>query len=734
MRQRIGISNRRLGRVLRTALAACTIGACVSACGTAERTAGSLGTSLHAERDFHSVGAQSRDGDPDSSVSPFVTVADGHLSRNGQRLRQWGVNLQSGMFRSYSEIDHLVDRLHALGFNAVRLWPTAGTFYTSTASGVIANESRQGDGSALDRFDYLVWRLGQAGMTIQMTMLHYLDLPMLRASRPLRDAALVSPTMTDAELRRLHGFAPYVSDVYRSVLEDHMRHVLRRVNPYTGLRYADERSVSAWELANEANLVTCALSSDCLRTQPAIIRANLARAWRMSPLNPGAAGIPDDLEKSTDALSAAYRRFVALRFVQISNELKQHAVRVGGPASGVAAQPFIFSTGPGTPIAAAHFAYGSGDVLSLGAYHSPLTRSNGLYGTPWQPISTGGPPIPFLEYARIDRKPFVVYETSFFRPYPYRAEWGPVMAAIGLQQDWDGVFLYTYGQPWAIYEGEGRPSQYGRRPLPVPVSGRAGSYYGNHDYGFHHGGDPIVMASWSIGARLFADADDSTFQKRPTAVWDIPLDGAFRPGHGYPAAMLQPSNRIDLPRARAVSLRFVESGSEVRCSPCSSGNPVAADTSAIRWSDSQLRIETAGGAAVAGVLSPSSGIALPNGITAAAESEGFGVIAAIPRRDAASHGIRLYVLGNAQNTGHLFDGALVDFRSPAGALRGSLVRGELPLVFTGADVSFSFDRPEWSIREADFGLRYVTSTRQFDGRYRWFANRGLFLAEISPTP
>jgi len=94
-------------------------------------------------------------------------------------------------------------------------------------------------------------------------------------------------------------------------------------------------------------------------------------------------------------------------------------------------------------------AYGAGDIFSLGGYHSPLVKE-GNSPRVWLPISEGGTGVPYLDL-KTNNKPFIVYETSFFRPYPYRAEWGIVLAALALQQDWDGVFLYIYGQPWAIY-------------------------------------------------------------------------------------------------------------------------------------------------------------------------------------------------------------------------------------------------------------------------------------------
>lgn len=662
-------------------------------------------------------------------VERYVTVKNGHLYRSGARLRQWGVNLQSGVFHTYAEIDNLVTRLQALGFNAVRLWPTAGTFYKISDLGTEPNSSVRGDGSDLDRFDYLVWKLGQAGMTIQMAMLHYLDLPMLRASRRAGVTELVSSMTADADLRRLHGIAPYISAAYRGMLKEHIRWALSRVNPYSGQRYADEPAVSVWELANESTFVTCATSDACTGALPPAVRDVLTRAWQESPLNADGSALPTTLQGGTDSKTIAYRKFVAKTFVEVSSELREFARGVGGIDSGIAVQPFVFSTGPGNAVASAHYAHGAGDVFSGAAYHSPLSKTNGLDGSPWRPISLGGPTVPFLEYAKIEGKPITIYESSFFRPYPYRAEWGPVMAAFAIQQDWDGVFLYTYGQPPTIYSDEGRDSGYGTKPLAEPASGASGGL-GDYTFGFHHGSDPVAMASWSIGAGLFLGTS-GTDEAMPRAVWDLPLDRAFGPGHGYPPDFLLPENRLDLPRTRAVAVRFVDSLGAVACSPCLAGTPGTTGTAKVMWDKSAgfLRVETPGGTAVAGQLKDALG-ALGAGVNASSKSPGFGVVARLSAGSSSGRRATLYVLGNVVNTGMVFDPALVDFSSPAGAVSGALARGGMPLVFSGPTVSFSFSIPIEGLQEAPFSL-IASKMPEISPTYTLPATRGVFRSELS---
>lgn len=635
-----------------------------------------------------------------ATADAYIIAAGGHLYRNGARLRQWGVNLQSGVFRSYAEIDNLIVRLKRLGFNAVRLWPTPGTFYSTGPAGLQANVSHRGDGSALDLFDYLVWRLSRSGMTIQMTALHYLDLPTLRAQGDEAIASWIASATSDAELRRLHGFAPYILKPYRLLLERHIEHVLARVNAYSGHRYADEPAVSAWELANEASFVSCSADPACVRSLPPIARVALLTAWEEYARRQFVGATPSHSSFSSHSHTAEFRQFVAERFIDVSKGLEETARRAGGAGSGVAVQPFIYSTGPVAPDALAHFAYGAGDVLAVAAYHSPLVRSNGLHGSPWLPVTVGGPRVPYLEYVKIEGKPLVIYETSFFRPYPFRAEWGPMMAAIALRQDWDGVFLYMYGQPWVIYEGSGGSVAYGRKPLPEPTYGASGEF-GRYTFGFHHGGDPVTMASWAVGGELFLNTPPGD-APRNQALWDIPLDGVFGSRRGYPDGLSTTANKLELPRAAGFAVRFLRVGQEVRCSPCLMTNADVIDAMEITWGslESPFRVATPAGAVVVGYIRGALDL-LGNGISARVSDDGFGVVARMKHPGDASH---VYVIGDLQNSGMQFDTSRIDFGSPAGALSGVLNRGELPFVHAGPTVHLTLDDIDRQARSVSFDL------------------------------
>ncbi|MFZ4703720.1 MAG: hypothetical protein ACOYMG_27055, partial [Candidatus Methylumidiphilus sp.] len=574
--------------------------------------------------------------------------------------------------------------------------------------------SVMGDGSDLDRFDYLVAVASRKGINLQMPMLHYLDLPYLRALQDPAIAEMVKASIDDSMLRRAHGFAPYVSPGYRDRLKLHMRWMLLRRNPYTGRRYADEPAVSTWELANEAVFVHCAIDPACLRRLPPVALTYLNAAWQGSPHNADKSTLPADLDALTKpAFFVNYSRFVAEQFISVSTELRAFARSVGGPDSGVAVQPFIFNTDPGERTALSHYAYSAGDVFSASGYSSPLESKQGYFGSPWRPFVAGGKPIPFLEYIKIQDKPFIMYEGSFFRPYPFRAEWGIVIAAIALKQDWDGAFLYSYGQPDVIYHNDERGVRYGSKTLPAPVPGDKGER-GHYAYSFHHGGDPVTMASWSVGGRLFLAASDK--KTEPEIVWDIPLDQVFKPGLGYPAVFLSPSNLVATPRVKSMAVRFT--GSNPTCSPCITNSRVASDV-ITEWNIAarRLTVQTPGGKAIAGELSGNLGVLYP-GIAAQTVKSGFGVVAII--KDADEQAKHLYLIGNAENSGEQFNPMRVNYDSPDGAMAGMVARGVAPLIYSGPDVRFLFSDPSQLYSEIDFGL--VMSAKEKVGSHYVFSS------------
>lgn len=633
-------------------------------------------------------------------------MRDGHLHRDGARLRVWGVNLQAGTFKSYEEVDRLIERCRALGFNALRVWPVTGTFYApSNGPAMKPRIARKGDGSDQDRFDYLIAKASQAGMVVQMTMLHYMDLPMLRTLRDSPLASLVQSASSEQELRTLSGMAPYVSGPYRAAMKDHIARMLERVNPYTHRRYADEPAVLAWELGNEGRFVECALSSSCLQGLPAVFRSQLLDSWVAEPDHPRDASLEVVAGKVAGPHYAAYSRFIATTFQRVSEELRDHARTIGGPDSAIARQPFIFNTGPVSTSGLGHYAYSRGDIFSIGVYSSPL-RARGLDGTAWMPTTSGGPLPPGTVTMKVKDKPLVVYETSFFRPFPFRAEWGPLMAAIALQQDWDGAFLYQYGQPAIIYTQAGKPEGYGTVPLSEPVARDVGA--GDYTVGFHHGSDPVAIGSWSAAGRLFTSVRETV---PPANVWRIPMAALFSEPSGYPTGTLA---RLAEAAMHGPTVVEFDSGSAPHCAPCALPAS-AAKSFTVAWpvAGAPLIVTAPGGVLYAGKLVEGQTKALVKGIQFTPRTTAFGLVAGLQDAVAGQPDgtvATVVVLGDVRNSASQFDAARVDFSSPAGAMAGLRAKGGLPLLYDGPMVDLAIGM-EAEVIDQDFGLQSSPAKR-----------------------
>lgn len=641
----------------------------------------------------------------DTSAS-YVTVRDGHLYRNNKRLRQWGVNLQSGVFPTYAEIDLLVERMVNLGFNAVRLWPTGGTFYTPTTAGPVPVVATRGDGTARDRYDYLVHKLSAAGMTIQMTALHYWDLPSLRSVTQPEVKQWVSSARNDSELRMLAGIAPYVSNTYRQFLKSHMQRQLSHVNPYTERPFFDEPSVSGWELANESRFVECSLTPECIQALPPVAFAALSARWQESSRNRLGQPLPTEMSAFIESATYPdYARFVYDTFIAASEDMRANARGLASSGKGVAVQPFVFNTGPVTPNAVAHLAYGRGDIFSVGSYRSPLQQTGGLDGSAWLPTVVGGKVPAYLNHVKIEGKPMVIYETSFLRPYSYRAEWGPLMAAIALQQDWDGVFLYQYGQPYAIYSNGGSSEGYGTKPLPEPGANSPNAWKRDYTYGFHHGGDPVAMASWSIAARIFTSTKESAPLQRS---WRLSLSTIFARKAGYPGGYIHAAHNAAT--AGSVAIDFVENEDD-SCTPCVLSLEIP-KTYFVRWPTPEHRnldVKSPGGRTIAGML-PDSISMIIDDISANLQEGTFGVVAALRDFDRIDRqiGNTLHVIGDVKNTGMTFDRNLVRYDLPYGAIYGLTEQGTSPLIQIGPKVEFRVTS-QMNFTAEDFKLSQMSS-------------------------
>lgn len=194
----------------------------------------------------------SRDRQAISTDSERLITREAHFERAGRRVRIWGVNLSFGAnFPTHEDAPQVAGRLAAAGVNSVRChhmdtsrWPQ-GLWN--------AQDGRTIEPQALDRLDYFINELAGQGIYVNINLhvgrahSEYLDLP--KANREYdKIAGIFTPALIDAQKQ----FA---------------RELLTHVNPYRGVRYADDPAVAFVEVTNEDSLFMWD-ADNTLRTLP----------------------------------------------------------------------------------------------------------------------------------------------------------------------------------------------------------------------------------------------------------------------------------------------------------------------------------------------------------------------------------------------------------------------------------------------------------------------------------
>lgn len=192
----------------------------------------------------------------------FVTREGTRLMRGGQPYRITGANLWYaawlGADADYGDRARLVrelDRLHALGINNLRIMAGA-------EEGPLRNSIKPGftraDGSAnsvlFAGLDFALAEIAKRGMTAVIVLSNFwewsggLQTLLYRATGQyidMGDPAHPWPAFADATAK-VYANADAIT-LYR----DHVRLLLGRRNSVTGIAYAEDPAIMAWQLANE---------------------------------------------------------------------------------------------------------------------------------------------------------------------------------------------------------------------------------------------------------------------------------------------------------------------------------------------------------------------------------------------------------------------------------------------------------------------------------------------------
>jgi hypothetical protein len=170
------------------------------------------------------------------NIKDGIVATDDHFTKNGERIKIWGVNLTfGGNFPSHSDANTSAQRLATAGVNSVR----CHHMDTSNYPNGIWNPT---DGAtiypeALDRFDYYVNEMAKRGI--------YIDLNLHVGRKYSQYLGLPDPC-TDYD-KIVDIFTPAII----AAEKDYATQMLNRVNPYRNIRVADDPAIAFIEITNE---------------------------------------------------------------------------------------------------------------------------------------------------------------------------------------------------------------------------------------------------------------------------------------------------------------------------------------------------------------------------------------------------------------------------------------------------------------------------------------------------
>lgn len=413
----------------------------------------------------------------------FVGVKDGHLVRDGKRLRIWGVNCVNGNRRPKEDQDRLLDRIVAMGFNGVRLHLIDWRLVPEGGNGYEIATYTKGDNSPMDLFDHFLAAAAKRGLILYMTLDRkesrilpgaYDLLPADEHEAQWKEALAKLQELPSQPTTNLEQVWPTDARL-EAVVHTYAKNLLNHVNPYTGRKLADEPSIGLWEIANESCYMETILdgTSHALKGYWGIetqklwneflkehykTTQTLKKQWGSllegESLEEGTIKVmPLPVPKTDKPYSedAAYpsRRvrdlitFFVNNYIDKNNEMvalmRQCASK---PDEGIAVVPIGFDTHY-LPSLLNQYCATAGNVAIVGTYK--------WYRT----FDTSDPTYPFtsslagegwygMDLAPVKGKPTVIYEINVHRPAPYRAAFPLLVSAYTQSQDWDAVFWYYW--------------------------------------------------------------------------------------------------------------------------------------------------------------------------------------------------------------------------------------------------------------------------------------------------
>ncbi len=457
--------------------------------------------------------------DPPAGNKGFLKSEDGILKfEDGSRAKFWGVNLvAASAFPTAEQSKTIAERLAKAGCNLVRLHHMDAPWHARPIIDYSRSDSQHLNTENLDRLDHLVAELKARGIYI------HLDLLVHRLFKNGDD-------VTDADL--LGNGPKNITYTNRRLIElqkQYARDLLTHLNPYTGLRYADDPVFAIVQICNE-NSIFWKNDAEIPEFYLQEIDAKW-NAWLLEEYG------------SLDALTEKWTGPSGRSNLRSYEDPAQGTVR--RPEIGTWSERYIeedhaYTGANGWPRVADHFRFLTGlqrafldemtgylrdlgvkcviagsnlpaGVVGLpGEARQGIVETNVYYGHPRdgfgipnrfpnENISDSAPHDvqpwgttvfhALFSRASVAGTPLVVTEWNEPYPMPCRAEAAPFVAAYSAYQDYDGLCLFSYNHADFNYAPNDRINSF-----------------------FNAGNDPAIWGLFQAGALIFLRGDVSPGQ------------------------------------------------------------------------------------------------------------------------------------------------------------------------------------------------------------------------------
>ncbi|MEI8062973.1 MAG: hypothetical protein WCH84_02805 [Verrucomicrobiota bacterium] len=356
----------------------------------------------------------------------FLGVKDSRfVFADGTVARFWGTNFNSGAcFPSHAYSEIVAQRLAKFGVNLVRFHQMDAAHSTPNlfqfTKGRRLKDTQSLDPASLERLDYLIHCLKQAGIYV------YLDLLTYRVFTSGDGVAAVDQIGHSA--RPYSTFDPRLIELQKKFNEQLWTHV----NPYTKLAYKDEPAIVLTEITNENDVFVCS-RGELIEPYLSQLQARFA-VWagqKGIAVGPGPGNFTDNSPAIVDFLVDVQKSY----YTEMIGHLRKLGVRIPitgtnwalGGAAMLEAQMVTDFTDSHTY----WYEFGSWKATEKKFVNKSLLGERESW-------------LRNLAFFRVLHKPYIVSEWDHPWPNEHRAE-GPIhLAAVSAFQGWSGAAIHTY--------------------------------------------------------------------------------------------------------------------------------------------------------------------------------------------------------------------------------------------------------------------------------------------------